>query len=252
MKRPYEVVILSKGDFARTVRIYAPKHADRAVIMHDGQNVFLDSDATYNKSWRAIDVLKSAKIKNTAVIGIDSIDATRGDDYLPFPSELDKYGISFGGGKSHIYADYIEQTVLPYLDKRFDFKFYGMLGSSAGALATLDFAARKNAEFKAYGMFSTPLFICPTGYGQFFNSATFDTTANYYVYVGGNECMDGAGEFSALVPQAYVDSTFMLTNMLRKGGVTNIKFMLENTAAHDENHWRAPEKEFFAVFSELS
>ncbi len=250
MKRPYEVVILSKGDFARTVRIYAPKKADRAVIMHDGQNVFLDSDASYGKSWRAIDVLKEINVKNTAIVGIDSIDATRMDDYTTFPSELDKYGVTFGGGKAHVYSDYIEQTVLPYLDKRFGFEFYGMLGSSAGALATIDFAARKNKRFKAYGMFSTPIFVSPAAYGEFFNSASFDPSAAYYVYVGGSESED-AGEFSAVVPQAYVDSAFLVTNVLRKSGAKNIDLMLKNTAIHDEVHWRVPEKEFLEMFSKL-
>ncbi len=250
MKRPYEVVILSRGDFARTVRIYAPKKADRAIIMHDGQNVFRDCDASYGKSWRAIDIMKETGAKNTAVIGIDSVDATRMDDYLPFPSELDKYGVKIGGGKANIYSDYLENTVLPYLDKRFGFAFYGMLGSSAGALATIDFAARKNSRFKAYGMFSTPIFVSPAAYGKFFNSATFDAAAAYYVYVGGSESED-AGEFSSLVPQAYVDSAFLVTNMLRKSGATNIDLMLKNTAVHDEVHWRVPEKEFFEIFSKL-
>ena len=250
MKRPYEVVILSNADFARTVRIYAPKKAARAIIMHDGQNAFLDGDASFGKSWRAIDVLKSIGAKNTAIIGIDSVGATREDDYMPFRSELSKYGLEDSGGKAHIYSDYIETTVLPYLDKRFGFKFYGMLGSSAGALATIDFAARKNSRFKAYGIFSTPIFVSPTAYGEFFKTATFDASAHYYVYVGGSETED-AGEFSKLVPQAYVDSAFLVTNMLRKSGVTNLELMLKNTAIHDEVHWRVPEKEFFKIFSKL-
>ena len=71
MKRKYEIAVISKNGYARTVRIYAPKSADRAIIMHDGKNVFYDEDAVYKKSWRALDALKSAGVKNTAIIGVD-------------------------------------------------------------------------------------------------------------------------------------------------------------------------------------
>lgn len=253
MKREYEIAVISKGAFARTVRIYAPKKADRAIIMHDGQNVFRDEDAAFKKSWRALEALKSSNIKNTAVIGIDSVDATREDDYMPFPTELEKYGIPKSGGKADVYADYLEQTIIPYLDKRFGFKLYGMLGSSAGALATLHFAARKNARVKAYGMFSTPLFVSPEAYGKFFETASFDADCQYYVYCGGSEV---SGEFEDpeilnAVPQLFVDDAFKLTNALRKSGVKILRLEVNNSAVHDEISWRAPEKIFMSDFAAL-
>ncbi|MCM1368111.1 MAG: alpha/beta hydrolase-fold protein [Roseburia sp.] len=253
MKRNYEIAVISKGAFARTVRIFAPKKADRAIIMHDGQNVFRDEDASFKKSWRATEILKSVGITNTAVIGVDSIDATREDDYMPFPTELEKYGVPVSGGKADVYADYLEQTLIPYLDKRFGFGFYGMLGSSAGALATLHFAARKNARLKAYGMFSTPLFISPEAYSDFFKTATFDTNSYYNVYCGGSEV---SGEFTApeilnAIPQLFVDDAFTLTNALRKSGVKNLRLQMNNTSVHDELSWRAPEKVFMTDFAAL-
>lgn len=253
MKRNYEIAVISKGAFARTVRIFAPKKADRAVIMHDGQNVFRDEDASFKKSWRALDVLKSAGIKNTAIVGIDSVDATREDDYMPFPTELEKYGIPVSGGKADVYMDYLEQTLIPYLDKRFGFRFYGMLGSSAGALATLHFAARKNARVKAYGMFSTPLFVSPKAYDAFFKTATFDADGHYSVYSGGSEV---SGEFTDTeilnaIPQLFVDDAFTLTNALRKSGVKNLRLQMDNLSVHDEVSWRAPEKVFMSDFAAL-
>ncbi|MDE7165331.1 MAG: hypothetical protein K2O04_07925 [Clostridiales bacterium] len=253
MKRKYEIAVLSKGAFARTVRIFAPKKADRAIIMHDGQNVFYDEDATYKKSWRAIDMLKAAEIKNTAIIGIDSA-VTRNDDYLPFPPEnAESYSIKLvGGGKADVYMDYIEQIILPYLDKRFGYKFYGMLGSSAGGLATLYFAARKNARLRAYGMFSTPLFVSPTAFGKFFGSATFDKDAYYKVYVGGSEC---TGEVPTALKdketQLFVTDSYTITDTLRNSGVKNLDLTVTNTSGHDEAAWREPELDFFKKFSRL-
>ena len=253
MKRIYEIAVLSKGAFARTVRIYAPKRATRAIIIHDGQNVFCDNDATYKKSWRAVEVLKSAGIKNTAIIGIDSIEATRIDDYLPFHTELDAYGYPTHGGGEGVYSDYIEQIIIPYLDKRFGFEFYGRLGSSAGAIATIGMACRKNNRIKAYGMFSPPLFFCPTAYDKLFDTKPFDSAAQYLVYTGGNERIERtpSKEFNDLTPGLFVNDAFKLVNGLRKSGVQNIKLLLENTAIHDETSWRAPERTFFELFAAI-
>lgn len=253
MKRKYEIAVISKGAYARTVRIYSPKNADRAIIMHDGQNVFYDEEAVYKKSWRALDALKACGIKNTAVIGIDCTQ-TRFDDYLPFVTELSGYGIpESGGGKADIYADYIEQTVIPYLDKRFGYKLYGMLGSSAGAAATLCFAERKNEKFKAYGLFSIPLFLCPQSYEDFFSAATFDPSASYCVYAGGSEYVGDVQDKNVrdAIPQLFVDSAVTLTNALRKSGVKNLWLTMDNPSVHDETAWREPEKKFFEMFAKI-
>lgn len=253
MKRKYEIAVISKGSFARTVRIYSPKNADRAIIMHDGQNVFYDEDAAYKKSWRALDVLKECGIKNTAIIGVDSIGATRFDDYMPYPFDLSDYGLQKGGGKANIYADYLEQTIVPYLDKRFGYKFYGMLGSSAGAAATLCFAERKNSKFKAYGFFSIPLFMCKKDYDGFFSSATFDTSASYYIYAGGCETVGNIADnrMQTEVSQMFVDDAVTLTNALRTAGVKNLRLQIDNPSVHDEVCWRAPERTFFEAFAEI-
>lgn len=251
--RKYEIVVLSKGGYARTVRIYAPKNADRAVIMHDGQNVFYDEDASFKKSWRALDALKECGIKNTAIVGIDSVAATRDDDYMPFPTELTRYGVPVTGGKANIYADFIEQTVIPYLDKRFGFGIYGMLGSSAGALISLYFAARGNARVKAYGLFSTPLFVSPAAFSDFLDKTTFNRADMFRVYCGGSET---SGEYddpeiTKAIPQLFVDDAFTVTNVLRKNGVENLFLSMENTSVHDETCWRKPEKAFLKAFSAL-
>ncbi len=247
MKRKYEIAVLSKGGFARTVRIYVPKKADRAVIMHDGQNVFSDGEATFGKSWRAPEILKNADIKNTAIIGVDSTN-TRYDDYLPFPSALGDYDMpEIGGGKADTYFDFIEQILLPYLDKRFGFKRYALIGSSAGAIATLCFALRKVPCVTAYGIFSTPLFVTRDKYAELLANAEFDGNASYLVYVGGNETDDAAPPEK--ISDMYVDDAFSVVKGLRNGGAQKIKLRLENDGIHDEISWRKPESEFFIDFS---
>ncbi len=250
MKRQYEIAVLSKGGYARTVRIYAPRRADRAIIMHDGQNVFRDEDATFKKSWRAVDILRSEKIKNTAIIGIDSA-ASRDDDYLPFKTG---FGLDDGktvGGNTDAYVDYIRSIIIPYLDKRFGFKFYGMLGSSAGATATVYFASKKIERVCAYGMFSTPLFVSPEEFDTLFAQKPFDKNAMYRIYVGGSETEDIPG-LADKIPDLYVNDAFTLVKALRACGAKDIKLRLENQNVHDEISWREPEREFFKDFAALS
>ncbi|MCH5350416.1 MAG: hypothetical protein J1F39_00410 [Clostridiales bacterium] len=246
MKRKYEIVVLSKGDFARTIRIYAPKRADRAIIMHDGQNAFYDEEAVYKKSWRVLDLIKECGANNTAVIGIDCSE-NRLDDYLPFPIEIERY-VKKAGGKIDPYCDFISSTVFPYIDKRFNFKHYAMLGSSAGSTATLYYAAKKDPKIKAYGLFSPPLFLSPAAFDKFLNETSFDGKAAYYVYVGGKETTD-AGEYTKLVPDLYVDSAHILIKGLRRGGANSIIGRFENDGEHDEIYWRKPALEFISNFS---
>ncbi|MCH5154168.1 MAG: hypothetical protein J1F71_03045 [Clostridiales bacterium] len=254
MKRKYEIAVLSRGGFARTVRIYVPKHADRAVIMHDGQNLFEDEIATYKKSWRALDALKAENIKNTAIIGIDS-EGTREYDYLPFPCELtdkEKYRIRLVGGRADEYMAYLTEIVIPYLDKRFNFKFYGMLGSSAGGLATLYFAANKHPKFKAYGIFSAPLFVAPAAFEKFFKETEFDKDAYYKIYTGGSEHTgDITPELAEEEAGLFVKDSYKLMDELRGHGINDIDLSINNPGWHDELCWREPEREFFKKFSKL-
>lgn len=252
MKHKYEIAVVSKGGFARTLRIFAPKKADRAIIMHDGQNVFRDDDATYKKSWRALDALKTLGITNTAIIGIDST-ATRYDDYIPFPTELEKYGVKPSGGKAEIYCDYIEHRIIPYLDGKYGFKFYGILGSSAGGLATLAIAARNIARIRAYGIYSAPLFVCPDAFSKFFDNSSFDAQAFYHIYAGGSETTGTFNDrmMTAAESDLFVQDAFTIVTQLRKSGAKNLLLDIDNTAGHDETFWRAPEKTFFREFSEL-
>lgn len=252
MKRIYEIAVLSKGAYARTLRMYVPKKADRAIIMHDGQNVFCDDEAVFKKSMRAAEALRALSVKNTAIIGIDCA-PTRLDDYMPIPSELTAVGMPSAGGHCDRYADFIEQTVIPYLDTRFKFKKYGMLGTSAGGAATLYFASRRLEKMIAYAAFSVPLFFGHKGYAQFFSEAEFIKDAHWQIYVGGDE---HAGNFTdpalqAKEPRLYVNDAFMLVNELRNKGISDVSLTLDAHGTHDEESWRKPQREFFEYFAAL-
>lgn len=250
MKRKYEIAVISKDGFARSVRIFAPKKADRAIIMHDGQNVFREEDAVYKKSWRACDLLKKLGIKNVAVIGVDCA-PTREFDYMPFPSELTDRGVNCGG-RADAYMDYIENMLVPYLDKRFGFKSYAMLGSSAGGAATLYFASRCNPRFSVYGMYSTPLFVSSHAYTEFFKTATFPKEAAYFVYAGGSERTASDKNLADLEPDLFVSDAYKVTDAVRKSGAKDVFLTVINSGLHDETAWREVFPQLLSYFSNLS
>lgn len=247
MKREYEIAVISRGAYVRTIRLYAPKRADRAIIIHDGQNVFCDGDATYKKSLRAIESIKEIGIKNTAVIGVDSA-ASRNDDYLPFAVESSDSAASPYGGKADAYMDYIAHTLIPYLDRRFGFKTYGMLGTSAGALATLYFAAKRNERVKAYGLYSSPLMVSPKAFGEFLAHASFDGDCYYHIYAGGSE-QTGDIERQETEKRLFVADAFTIADTLERNGITNFDLEISGAAEHDEIAWRTPLKKFMKKFA---
>lgn len=235
--RKYEIVVLSKGAYARTVRIYSNKHADRAVVFHDGKSVFEGDGGLH-----AIELVRSVKAKNVAVVAIDCVST---DDYIPFAVENDD---AHAGGKTDEYRDFILQTLIPYLDRRFKFDFYAMAGIGLSAAATLYIAASKSERLRAYGLFSTPLFFCPRAFDEFLSGASFDKSALYSVYTGGSERPDGLPE---QISQAFVSDSFKTVNALRLSGVKDLTFSLDNLGTYD-NSSRLPHiKKFITDFNSL-
>lgn len=216
MKRNHEIVVLSKGAYARTVRIYSPKKATRAIITHDGQTAFAQNGI--------FDLLRSCT-KNTALVAIDAT-PTRLDDHFPFRTEnVDCIDSPFGGNADQ-YRDYVTQTLLPYLDKRFGYAEYAVIGYGSGAAATLYLAdaAHAHPRVTTYGIFCAPLFVAPEGFSRFLNDTKF-ADARYYVY------SDGANfrEQAVTAPNAlYSASAVSIAAALQRCGVRSVSLQINN------------------------
>ncbi len=218
MKRNHEIVVLSKGAYARTLRIYSPKKATRAIITHDGISAF-ERDGIF-------DLLKRCA-KNTAFVAIDAA-PSRLDDYFPFRTENPNYSETAFGGNAERYRDYFFGTVLPYLDKRFGYAEYAMLGYGAGAAATLYFAAAEHAHphVTAYGILCAPLFVAPESFSEFLNGAKF-ADARYYVYSDKSNFR----EQTITAPDAlYSASAVSIAAALQRCGVRRVSLEINNVA----------------------
>lgn len=105
--------------------------------MFDGHNLFLDSVATFGKSWGMKDYLDNSNIP-LVVVGVDCnhTGKKRLDEYCPLPVSEDSW-IQPIYPQGDITADWFVNTLKPYCEKHFnihsDRKHVGIGGSSMGA-----------------------------------------------------------------------------------------------------------------------
>jgi hypothetical protein len=113
---------------ARTLFVWVPADPpDRALYAHDGQNLF-DPAAPF-AGWR----LDLAAGPATLVVGIAST-PDRILDYTPVTDDLG--GGPLGGGAA-AYADFVHDTVRPFVEARYGaVPTVGLIGSSLGGLVT--------------------------------------------------------------------------------------------------------------------
>ena len=127
------------GDAAmepRTVRIWVPEGPlERVLYVHDGQNLF-NPEANWG-GWH----LQESAPPGTLIVGIDNTPA-RIDEYTHVQDQIDDGGAWFGGA-GDAYADFLQHTVRPLIDGRYDEPgTIGLMGSSLGGLISLHVADR--------------------------------------------------------------------------------------------------------------
>ena len=239
MKRNYQIAVISKGAFARTIRIYAPDKCDRAVIFADG-GAWFDGDDNI------VALAKRLKIKNTALVAIDSNESTRLADFLPFPVEKSDFEFPEGGGGAESYRDYIVTTLVPYLIKRFSINRFAFLGKELGCGAALTLAACEKRLFEAFCFICPPLFVSPAAFDGFLKSAKFHD-AKYYIHTAAP-----IGEsFLRPVPRILFSACGMsVAAALTASGVSSI--ILDTNEKDADGKPAAPVSKFLKMFASLA
>ena len=145
----------------RTLRIFLParyhqaEHAYPVLYMHDGQNVFEKSTATYGMCWDAQTTLdemqRLGKLSGLIVVAIDSSHELDGmeryNEYSPWRANQEIKELGVGdellkfGGEGDEYMAFICHTLKPYIDQTYRTKpnreFTYLAGSSMGGLISL-------------------------------------------------------------------------------------------------------------------
>ena len=164
MLKKWDVTIPSlTGDAPRKAYIYLPEYYDDdpnrrfpVMYMFDGQNVFLDSDATYGKSWGMYDFMQWTR-KPLIIVAVEcNRFGERFNEYTPVTYENREHGFIKSKGKA--YMNWLLNDLKPYIDANYrtlpDRKNTIIAGSSMGALMALYGVTCHNKVFQRAALLS--------------------------------------------------------------------------------------------------
>ncbi len=239
----------------RTIRVWLPEGYDAqdrgkkysVLYMHDGQNLF-DAATSFLGEWEvdeSLTKLMNAGYESTIVVGIDNGESERFNELSP-AWELSKLGKDYisapAGGK---YADFIVNTVKPYIDGHFNTKpqreYTGVGGSSMGGIMSL-YMAMKYADVFDYGIIFSPAMHVyqDDALQEFFKDYDFDTMQNLpklYLFAGAKQGGSESGTpYDETCITKYVD---IIKNHLtdRNYPAEKIGMLVDQSACHIESDW---------------
>ena len=225
------------GDKERRAYIYLPasykKEPDRrypVLYMFDGHNVFLDSDATYGRSWRFGKYLDSAK-KDLIVVAIECNHEGNGRlvEYSPISYENATMGKI--RGKGSVYMNWLVGTLKPYIDENYrtlpDRLNTIIGGSSMGGLMALYGAAVYNHVFQRAVCLSPSLWVAPGKVLEMIARAHVRRDTCIYMDYGSEEIFNHAANAEALISTSHL----LLTKRV------NLAFRIVPGGTHCEESW---------------
>ncbi len=179
-----EEVFIANGEHNRKVQIYYPtdikiNKKTKFIIMNDGEELFQEKDSWSGGAWNIDDSFKKlyqdGVSLNIVVIALDSAKRSKGkiiDEtrrYVEyFPNEV--IGFFSEGMKKNTYSYFIDKkdlnyphflinTVIPYLEEKFNMKLdqsnLGIIGASMGGLSALNTILEYPNYFGFAGCIST-------------------------------------------------------------------------------------------------
>jgi len=227
----------------RRVWIYLPKDYYNTstlypvMYMHDGQNLF-DRPYSFVGEWKVDEALASgvmSGVKDYIVIGIDNGGSERINEYTPYRHP------NYGGGKGELYAEFLVNTLKPFIDDNFrtlpEPQHTGIAGSSLGGLISFYTGIKYPHIFGKVGVFSPSFWYSDSMYVDVDNFIP-DAAQKIYIVAGQNEDED-------MVPDIDI-----YINKLKDRGFSeeNLKRVIHSDGAHSEWYWA---REFPAAYKWL-
>jgi predicted alpha/beta superfamily hydrolase len=245
-------VHMTPFDHDRTIRVYLPQSYESTtqsypvLYMHDGQNVFNDSDAIGGTSLELLNYL-DAKSLDVIVVGIDQ-SPDRMNEYTPW--EIGDFSLkNFGpanakGGKGTQYIDYIGHELKPLIDQKYRTNpdYTAMAGISLGGLISLYAACRFPTLFPNVVMLSSAYFRNQEGIENLIEASDLSAIKSLYMDCGSEEV---AGD--PITSRNFVDSNQRIFELV-KSKVADSQFHLVDGAHH---HYDDFKKRLPALFTFL-
>lgn len=239
----------------RTIRVWLPDGYDPSdtkkkysvLYMHDGQNLF-DVYTSFVGEWQvdeSVSKLMKQGYDSTIVVGIDNGQTKRFNELSPLWERNDsgkKYVTNPEGDK---YADFIVQTVKPYIDKHYNTKpqreYTGIGGSSMGGIMSLYMSVKYSDVFDYGIIFSPALHIYSDDtLDKFFDEYDFTQMKNLprlYIFAGGST---GGSEPGTPYDEACITKYVnIIADKLGERGYPKkiIGTLVDEKAYHTESAW---------------
>lgn len=228
----------------RQVQVYLPSdHATcderyPVLYMHDGQNLFVDADATHGTSWGVADHLE-AHGPALIVVGIESPrDETRIDEYTPWPNpafaQTRRPGATRGlGGEGWAYVEWIVEELKPAIDARYRTRpaATAMAGSSLGGLISLYAACVYPSVFRRIASVSSAFWFNQAELEDLIRASDLSALERVYLDVGTDESTDPD------MAARYLRSSDAVHALLA-GKVDRLRYDVVPGGEHHESAWR--------------
>lgn len=225
-------------DLVRRAYLYLPKAYNEkpdarfpVLYMFDGQNVFLDQDATFGTSWGMYDYMNETDTELIiAAVECSSVGNDRLREYSPFSHSDPGLGRIDALGRT--YMDWLVGSFKPMIDRRFrtlpDREHTLIAGSSMGGLMSLYACGMYNEVFSRAACLSPSLWVDPAKVRNMLKRSRFAPDTVLYLSYGEDEMGNHDKTPEALL--AACQSLF--------GKGVNLTFRVVPDGSHCEASWR--------------
>ncbi|MGL4373737.1 MAG: alpha/beta hydrolase [Turicibacter sp.] len=217
------------------------------LYMHDGHNVFTDTDSFHGVSWGLIDSYKVDKtLPEIIVVGLECANGLdRFNEYCPFEITFEAMKEMVGqkeiGGKGDIYLNYLCHVLKPQIDDEYRTlkapEFTGVMGSSMGGVISLYAALNYHHTFTRIGAVSGAYFVQLEAFLQAIDKSELKSIKKLYMDTGTKENAGGNEE-------DYIQSNQEIYAALKeKLPANHLRFEMIEGGLHNELAWskRLPE-----------
>ncbi len=222
----------------RRVSVYLPLAYEEdpnarfpVLYMFDGQNVFLDDEASFGRSWGMFDYMNfTGTPLIIAAVSCNPVGNNRLCEYSPFTHEEPELGLIEGRGRKMM--DWLVHSFKPQIDRRFrtipDRECTLIAGSSMGGLMSLYAATHYNDTFASAACLSPSLWVDPRKVRRMLQTAHVSPDTVIYLDYGAEEMGNH---------EATRDILLSTCQSLYTRGV-NLTFRIVPGGTHSEDSWR--------------